>query len=208
MQLFFVNQFHVLSVNIFILFVEQLGFLNVYLVKKLNNFEIKVLVGKVILNKKFIYIFIILNILILDTNLTDFIYCPFNSAINRQTRMLSSSITNCLSSSFTYSNLIDLKTAKKNLESMEFFGLTEYLHLSQRLFEQTKFCKLFQICSFQIYLEQDLTNNQTYDYLKQNLTFNDLNQLRQINSDDIELYQFAKKLFFQRTCQTLGIACQ
>ncbi len=166
------------------------------------------LVGKVILNKKFIYIFIILNILILDTNLTDFIYCPFNSAINRQTRMLSSSITNCLSSSFTYSNLIDLKTAKKNLESMEFFGLTEYLHLSQRLFEQTKFCKLFQICSFQIYLEQDLTNNQTYDYLKQNLTFNDLNQLRQINSDDIELYQFAKKLFFQRTCQTLGIACQ
>jgi hypothetical protein len=126
--------------------------------------------------------------------------------------MLSSSITNCLSSSssssFTYSNLIDLKTAKFNLESMEFFGLTEYLHLSQRLFEQTKFCKLFQICSFKIYLEQDLTNNQTYDYLKQNLTFTDLNQLRQINSDDIELYQFAKKLFFQRTCQLLGIACQ
>jgi len=122
--------------------------------------------------------------------------------------MLSSSITNCLSSSFTYSNLIDLKTAKTNLESMEFFGLTEYLHLSQRLFEQTKFCKLFQICSFKNYLEQDLTNNQTNDYLEKNLTSIDLNHLRQINSDDIELYQFAKKLFFQRTCQTLGIACQ
>jgi heparan sulfate 6-O-sulfotransferase HS6ST1 len=122
--------------------------------------------------------------------------------------MLSSSIINCLSPSFTYSNLIDLKSAKKNLESMEFFGLTEYLHLSQRLFEQTKFCKLFHSCSFEFYLEQDLTNNQTYDYLEKNLTFNDLNHLKQINSDDIELYKFAKKLFFQRTCQILGIACQ
>jgi len=121
--------------------------------------------------------------------------------------MLSSSITNCLSSSFTYSNLIDLKTAKKNLQSMEFFGLTEYLHLSQRLFEQTKFCQLFQICSFQSYLEQDFKNNQTYDYLEQNLTFSDFKYLKQINSDDIELYEFAKKLFFQRTCQILGIAC-
>jgi heparan sulfate 6-O-sulfotransferase HS6ST1 len=110
--------------------------------------------------------------------------------------MLSSSITNCLSSSFTYSNLIDLKTAKKNLQSMEFFGLTEYLHLSQRLFEQTKFCQLFQICSFQ-----------SYDYLEQNLTFSDFKYLKQINSDDIELYEFAKKLFFQRTCRILGIAC-
>ncbi len=86
---------------------------------------------------------------------------------------------------------------------MEFFGLTEYLPLSQRLFEQTKFCKLFSTCSFQSYLEQDQTNNQTYDYLEQNL-----NYLTRMNNDDIELYHFAKKLFFQRTCQILGIACQ
>lgn len=128
--------------------------------------------------------------------------------MNRQTRMLSSPITNCFSPSFTYSNLLNLQSAKKNLESMEFFGLTEYLHLSQRLLEQTNFCKLFQFCSFQSYLEQDLTNNQTYDYLENNLTIYNLNYLRHINSDDIELYQFAKKLFFQRTCQILGIACQ
>ncbi|CAF0970690.1 unnamed protein product [Adineta steineri] len=141
------------------------------------------------------------------TNLTDFMLCPFNSAINRQTRMLSSSVNNCLSSSFTYSNLIDIETAKKNLQSMEFFGLTEYLHLSQRLFEQTRFCKLFQICSFQSYLEQDLTNNQTNDYLTTNVTTIDLDYLRQVNSDDIELYKFARTLFFQRTCQILKIAC-
>jgi hypothetical protein len=122
--------------------------------------------------------------------------------------MLSSSINNCLSSTFTYSNLIDLKSAKKNLQSMEFFGLTEYLHLSQRLFEQTTYCKFFQSCSFQSYLEQDVTNNQTYDYLENNLTDIDLNSIKQINSDDIQLYQYARKLFFQRTCQILGIACQ
>lgn len=91
---------------------------------------------------------------------------------------------------------------------MEFFGLTEYLSLSQRLFEQTNFCKLYSQCSFQIYLQQDLTNNQTNDYLEKNLTLNEYNYLKQINSDDIELYKFAKKLFFQRTCQILGIACQ
>ncbi|CAF0766918.1 unnamed protein product [Rotaria sordida] len=143
-----------------------------------------------------------------NTNLTDFILCPFNSAINRQTRMLSSSINNCLSPSFTYSNLINIKTAKKNLESMEFFGLTEYLYLSQRLFEQTTYCKLYRTCSFQLYLEQNFLNNQTYDYIGKNLTSSDINHIRQINNDDIELYQFARKLFFKRTCQILGIACQ
>lgn len=122
--------------------------------------------------------------------------------------MLSKSINHCSSSLFTYSNLINIENAKKNLESMEFFGLTEYLYLSQRLFEQTKFCKLFHQCSFQFYLKQDLTNNQTNDYLKNNLTIYNLNYIKQINSDDIELYQFAKKLFFQRTCQTLRIGCQ
>lgn len=205
MQLFFVNQSHVLSVNIFILSVEQHGFLNDYFVKKLNNFEIKVLVGNVILNKNS---FFYSHSFLLDTNLTDFIFCSFNPAVNRQTRMLSSPLNNCLSPSLTYSNLIDLQSAKQNLQSMEFFGLTEYLPLSQRLFEQTNFCKLFSTCSFQSYLEQDQTNNQTYDYLEQNLTTIDLNYLRWMNNDDIELYHFAKKLFFQRTCQILGIACQ
>ena len=122
--------------------------------------------------------------------------------------MLSSSINNCSSPSFAYSNLINIQAAKKNLESMEFFGLTEYLLLSQRLFEQTNYCKLFQTCSFQFYLEQDLINIRTYDYLEKNLTSNNLNRIRRLNHDDIELYQFARKLFFKRTCQMLGIACQ
>ena len=122
--------------------------------------------------------------------------------------MLSSLTNNCLSSTFTYSNLIDLESAKKNLESMEFFGLTEYLHLSQRLFEQTSYCKLFNKCSFQSYLEQDLSNNQTYEYSQRNLTQFHFDQIKQINSDDIELYEYARKLFFQRTCQILGIACR
>ena len=143
----------------------------------------------------------------LESNLTDFLQCPFNAAINRQTRMLSSSVYNCSSSTFTYSDLIDLKTAKENLQSMEFFGLTEYLSLSQRLFERTSYCRLFPRCSFQSYLEQDCSNNQSSYYFKSKLTPTDLDRLRQLNSDDIQLYQFARQLFFQRTCAMLGVAC-
>ena len=91
---------------------------------------------------------------------------------------------------------------------MEFFGLTEELSLSQRLFERTSYCRLQRMCSFQSYLEQDWSNNQTGDYLAKKLTALDIDRLRQMNSDDIELYQFARKLFFQRTCQTLAEACQ
>ena len=143
----------------------------------------------------------------LGTNLTEFMNCPFNSAINRQTRMLSSSGNPCLPS-VTYSNLVDLETAKRNLQSMEFFGLTEYLSLSQRLFERTSYCRLHRACSFQSYLEQDWSNNQTGDYLEGKLSASEIARLRQMNSDDIELYQFARQLFFQRTCQILAVACQ
>lgn len=90
---------------------------------------------------------------------------------------------------------------------MEFFGLTEHLQLSQRLFEQTAYCKLYQRCSFQSYLDQSFTNTQTNDYIKQNVTSIDLKRIRHINSEDIELYQFARALFFKRTCQILGISC-
>ena len=121
--------------------------------------------------------------------------------------MLSSPMSDC-SLNFYYENLIDLKRAKSNLESMEFFGLTEHLSLSQRLFETTKFCRsAVHRCSFQSYLEQNPKNDQTINFLQNNLTSTDLKRLRQLNSDDLELYEFARKLFFQRTCQMLGVAC-
>ena len=91
---------------------------------------------------------------------------------------------------------------------MEFFGLAEHLHLSQRLFERTAYCNLLQTCSFQIYLKQDFTNSRTRDYMEKNLTLIDFDRIRQINNDDVELYLYAKNLFFKRTCQILGIACQ
>jgi len=147
-------------------------------------------------------------IIFLESNLTDYIFCPFNSAINRQTRMLSSLKINCLSSKLNYSDLIHLESAKRNLQSMEFFGLTEYLELSQRLFERTYICQFYSTCSFEFYLQQDLVNNQTEHFLRENLTDNELTLIQQINSDDIQLYEFAKKLFFERTCRILGIACQ
>lgn len=144
----------------------------------------------------------IIILLDLGTDLNEFISCPFNSAINRQTRMLSTIHPRCSSIQ------IDLESAKENLRSMEFFGLTEYLSLSQRLFERTSYCQIYRICSFQSYLEQDMQANQTSTYLREHLTSIDLKRLRDMNSDDVLLYDYAKELFFHRTCQILGVACQ
>lgn len=123
--------------------------------------------------------------------------------------MLSSIKSDCSSENFQYHDMIDLETAKSNLESMEFFGLTEELSLSQRLFEATRFCRTENHrCSFETYLEQKSKNQQTSDFIQNNLTSNDLDRLRQLNSDDIELYRFARQLFFQRTCRILSVACE
>ena len=103
---------------------------------------------------------------------------------------------------------IDLRSAKENLRSMEFFGLTEHLSLSQRLFERTSYCQIDRICSFDSYLETDGQTNQTATFLKENLTSIDVKYLKQMNSDDVDLYDYARKLFFHRTCQILGVACQ
>ena len=54
---FFVNRSHVFSVNIFTHFVEQHGYPNDYLVKKLDNFEMKVPVGNVGSSLKFLLTF-------------------------------------------------------------------------------------------------------------------------------------------------------
>ena len=203
---FCANPWHVSSVNICTRFGVPLGCPNVCPARKLNSYGINTPAGTVRLLVA--HHGIMLTFFFAGTNLVDFIQCPFNSATNRQSRMLTSSFTRCSSPSFAYSNLIDLNSAKENLQSMEFFGLTEYLPLSQRLFERTSYCRSSAVCSFQSYLEQDWSNNQTFDYIRTNISSADADRLRQMNSDDIELYRFARDLFFQRTCQTLGVACQ
>ncbi|CAH1986558.1 unnamed protein product [Acanthoscelides obtectus] len=83
-----------------------------------------------------------------------------------------------------------LASAKKNLQSMAYFGLTEYQKISQYIFEET-----FNL-RFAIPFEQ---NNSTISGSTiTTLTPEQTKQIAELNSLDIELYTFAKKLLFDR----------
>lgn len=83
-----------------------------------------------------------------------------------------------------------LASAKKNLQSMAFFGLTEYQKISQYIFEET-----FNL-RFAIPFEQ---NNATVSSSTMpTLTAGQAAKIASLNSLDIELYEFAKKVLFER----------
>lgn len=85
---------------------------------------------------------------------------------------------------------IMLASAKKNLQSMAFFGLTEYQKISQYIFEET-----FNL-RFAIPFEQ---NNATVSSSTlTTLTDKQAAKIAELNKLDIELYNFSKKLLFER----------
>ena len=85
-----------------------------------------------------------------------------------------------------------LQSAMKNLQSMSYFGLMEYQAESQYLFEKTFNLKFFVPFS-------QVTQNETRAG-KVLPTLNDsvLDQIKNLNSLDVELYTLAKRLFFKR----------
>lgn len=126
--------------------------------------------------------------------LDDFADCTSNLAANRQTRMLADlELVGCYNRTYmpqTERDRVLLASAKRNLASMAYFGLTEFQKISQYIFEET-----FNL-RFAIPFEQ---NNATVS----SLTMSTLNteqaaKISHLNSLDIELYSFAKKLLFQR----------
>ncbi len=86
-----------------------------------------------------------------------------------------------------------LQTAKENLLKLKYFAITEYQQLSQKLFEAT-----FKNLKFSKALEQ--SNNQyAEDYLTQfNESDDVLNTIKKANSLDIEFYEYALEIFFER----------
>lgn len=85
---------------------------------------------------------------------------------------------------------IMLVSAKKNLNSMAFFGLTEYQKISQYIFEET-----FNL-RFAIPFEQ---NNSTVSSSTLNtLTPEESTKIKELNRLDIDLYNHAKKILFER----------
>lgn len=82
-----------------------------------------------------------------------------------------------------------LASAKRNLLAMSYFGLTEYQKMSQYIFEET-----FNL-RFAIPFDQhNTTSTQTLN----SLTPEQKSKIESLNALDIELYEFGKKLLFQR----------
>ena len=132
--------------------------------------------------------------------LEEFSSCEDYIAYNRQTRLLANydaKDENC--PLFKKENKTQLlENSKKVLAEMTYFALTEYEELSQKLFEKTFENSLFidynvTLMSGVKYRDELSTKEfvKTIDKkLKEKLIkFNDL---------DIELYNFAKELFFER----------
>ncbi|XP_013781566.2 heparan-sulfate 6-O-sulfotransferase 2-like [Limulus polyphemus] len=133
--------------------------------------------------------------------LSDFLSCPSNLGLNRQTRMLADlALVGCYNSSVLSKEereIVMLESAKNNLHKMAFFGLSEFPKMSQYIFEAT----------FDLYfLEKDEKQNSRNSgkdksekkALLHNLTNAQIEKIKELNKLDLELYQYAKKLLFYR----------
>lgn len=85
-----------------------------------------------------------------------------------------------------------LKSAKINLESMTYFALVEYQRESQYLFEKTLGMKFYRPFT------QLSAEDTRAGALSANLDPQYVTRLEERNRLDIELYSFAKELFFKR----------
>ena len=118
--------------------------------------------------------------------------CPSNLAINRQTRMLSNlSLAGCYDTTLLppeKRELIILNSAKDKFYLMAFFGLTEFQYTTQYLFERT-----FRLKFVKDFVQFNHTHaSQVEISPKENQKRYELNKL------DIELYNYARELFFKQ----------
>lgn len=129
-----------------------------------------------------------------NVSLDEFLECPSNLAINRQTRMLASRETfdcNVYSAGKTM-----LESAIKNLERMAFFGLCEEQRMSQALFER----------SLKFKFDQDFKqseDNKTSSFIEK-LPKPTIERIMRVNYLDMSLYSYAVDLFNRRCRQIVG----
>lgn len=127
-----------------------------------------------------------------NVGLDDFMDCKWNMANNRQTRMLADlSLVGCYNLSMMPAeerNQAMLRSAKRNLRRLAFFGLTEYQEESQFLFEET-----FQLNFKMPFQQVNVTRAELAT-----VTPRQVERIKQLNSLDMDLCNFARTLFFQR----------
>ena len=128
--------------------------------------------------------------------LEDFNLCVNNIAINRQTRLLADYNYNedgCNLFSNENKRLL-LENAKNVLNGMSFFGLTEYEELNQKLFEKT-FQNIFK---FDYKIDPKMLDQSSSVKAARNLSSSMVKEIKKLNDLDVELYEYAKKLYFER----------
>ena len=127
-----------------------------------------------------------------NVSLDDFINCPNNMAINRQTRMLASYNDHLCDESHVENNIL-LASAMNNLDKMAFFGICEQQRASQLLFERTfglKFSPPFK----------QSNENETREFIAK-LPGEVRDRILELNSLDLKLYNYAVDLFAFRCNQ-------
>ena len=128
-----------------------------------------------------------------EISLEQFISCRNNIANNRQTRMLADYGETDACNLFENENKKDLVSNAKNvLRNLSFFALNEYQKESQELFE-----KIFKN-KFRFKFKRDQSINETALTLINDLSRPVFEKIINLNELDIELYEFAKNLFFKR----------
>ncbi|KAK2703850.1 heparan-sulfate 6-O-sulfotransferase 2-like [Artemia franciscana] len=130
------------------------------------------------------------------TNITldSFMSCQYNLALNRQTRMLADlkavGCYNISAMSKSERGRLLLSSAKLNLSKMPFVGITEHQQMSQYIFERTFKTKF--LFPFEHY------NKTVSSETLKELTEEQKQKVLEFNSLDVELYDFAMKLFNNR----------
>lgn len=125
-------------------------------------------------------------------SLQEFMDCAYNLANNRQTRMLADlSLVGCYNVSAMSEEArwaLLLESAKRNLRSMAFFGLTEYQRKTQYLFERT-----FNLEFITPFTQVNGTRASSVEVPPKTQQ-----RILQLNQWDVELYEYARDLFLQR----------
>lgn len=138
-----------------------------------------------------------------DVSLEEFLKCPNNMAINRQTRMLANhKLVGCPSDGEPNSGNRDdlmLTSAIDNLKSIAFFGLCERQRASQIVFEKT-----FDLKFKQDFKQSD--DNKTKVFIER-LPNDIVERILKINHLDMKLYEYATNLFHSR-CDQISNECK
>lgn len=138
----------------------------------------------------------------LNASLEDFLNCPNNMAVNRQTRMLANhNLIGCPTDKKANSadhGEIMLASAKGNLKNLAFFGLCEEQEKSQKIFEKT----------FDLKFKQDFkqSDDDKTKVFIMNLPSDTVEKILKINYLDVRFYNYAIKLFKKR-CEQLFDKC-